>query len=73
MGFNPPLKEWFATQKWTDEIRELPQKLSEATSGQLGEESVAAMVDGYSEDKVGEETIWQLIVLRRSIENLLRR
>jgi asparagine synthase (glutamine-hydrolysing) len=72
MGFNPPLKEWFTTERWREEIGELPMKLEEATAGQVEGKAVAQMVEGYGRGEVGEETIWQLIVLRRAIENLER-
>jgi asparagine synthase (glutamine-hydrolysing) len=72
MGFNPPLKEWFATARWQEEFRELPLRLSEATSGQLEASAIASVVRGYFRGELGEETIWQLIVLRRSIEHLSR-
>ena len=70
MGFNPPLKEWFATAAWKAEFAKLGPRLSAATSGQLSEEAISSLVNGYQRGEIGEETIWQLIVLRRSIEHL---
>jgi asparagine synthase (glutamine-hydrolysing) len=73
MGFNPPLKEWFATQRWKREIGEIPSALSAVTSSQVDPKALSKLVDGYVRGEIGEETIWQLIVLRRSVENLVRR
>ncbi len=72
MGFNPPLKEWFSSADWKDEFAELGSKLAAVTSGQLSGKALSAMVDGYRRGEIGEETIWQLVVLRRSIDHLTR-
>jgi asparagine synthase (glutamine-hydrolysing) len=70
MGFNPPLQEWFATEQWKQEIAGLPTGLEEASHGQLDHGAIGKLVEGYRKGEIGEETVWQLIVLRRAIEHL---